>query len=52
MTHSDSWPNRDIDDLRQAEQALWERERLLDSVMGVLPGAAYWALADEHWNAL
>src|SRR5262249_623396 len=52
MTHSDSWPNRDIDDLRQAEQALRERERLLDSLMGVLPGSAYRALADEHWNAL
>jgi PAS domain S-box-containing protein len=63
MTHSDSRPNRDvadyldsavrnIDDLRQAEQALRERERLLDSLMGLLPGSAYRALADEHWSAL
>jgi len=63
MSHSDSTPNRDladyldstvrnIDDLRQAEQALRERERLLDSLMGLLPGSAYRALADEHWTAL
>src|SRR5260370_21227501 len=61
MNHSDSRPSRDIseypavqniDDLREAEQALRERERLLDSLMGVLPGSAYRALADEHWNVL
>jgi PAS domain S-box-containing protein len=61
MSHSDSRPSRDIseypavqniDDLREAEQALRERERLLDSLMGVLPGSAYRALADEHWNVL
>ena len=61
MSHSDSRPRRDIseypavqniDDLREAEQALRERERLLDSLMGVLPGSAYRALADEHWNVL
>jgi PAS domain S-box-containing protein len=63
MTHSDSTPNRNLsdyldlaaqnlDDLRQAEQALRERERLLDSLLGLLPGSAYRALADEHWTAL
>ncbi len=59
MTNSDSWPNQEIsgdldniDDLRQAEQALQERERLLDSIMGLLPGSAYRALADEHWTRL
>jgi two-component system sensor histidine kinase/response regulator len=41
-----------IDDLRQAEQQLRERERQLDSLMGHLPGLAYRALADEHWTAL
>ena len=43
---------RNIDDLRQAEQALRERERQLDSLMGHLPGLAYRALADDHWTAL
>jgi PAS domain S-box-containing protein len=53
MTHSDSKPNRDFsDDLRQAEQALRERDRQLDSLLGLLPGLAYRALADEHWTAL
>src|ERR1700757_5064787 len=61
MSHSDSRLSRDIfeypavqniDDLREAEEALRERERLLDSLMGVLPGSAYRALADEHWNVL
>src|SRR5882724_6816825 len=57
MTHSDSRANRDlsnnlIDDLRQAEQQLRERERQLESLMGHLPGLAYRALADEHWTAL
>src|SRR5580692_3784252 len=36
----------------EAEHALRERERLLDSLMGALPGSAYRALADEHWNVL
>jgi PAS domain S-box-containing protein len=40
------------DDLRQAEQALGERERQLDSLLALLPGSAYRALADEHWTAL
>src|SRR5579864_8607468 len=61
MSPSDGSPSRDIseypavqniDDLREAEQSLRERERLLDSLMGVLPGSAYRALADEHWNVL
>ena len=43
---------RNIDDLRQAEQQLRERERQLDSLMGHLPGLAYRALADDHWTAL
>ena len=50
---SDSMPHSDnIDDLRQAEQELRERERQLDSLMGHLPGLAYRALADEHWTCL
>jgi PAS domain S-box-containing protein len=63
MTPSDSSPNRNLsdfpdlavqatDDPRQAGQALRERERLLDSLLGFLPGSAYRALADEHWTAL
>ena len=61
MSHADSRPSRDIseypavqniDDLREAAQALQERERLLDSLMEVLPGSAYRALADESWNML
>src|SRR5713226_2221963 len=47
MTHPDN-----IDDLRQEEQELQERERQLDSLMGHLPGLAYRALADEHWTCL
>ena len=43
---------RNIDDLRQDEQQLRERERQLESLMGHLPGLAYRALADEHWTAL
>src|SRR3954451_11725355 len=43
---------RNIDDLRQAEQQLRERERQLDSLMGHLPGLAYRTLADDHWTAL
>src|SRR4051794_33570980 len=61
MSHFDNGPSPDIseypavqgiDDLRDAEQALRERERLLDSLMGVVPGSAYRALADEHWNVV
>src|SRR6266576_2584045 len=56
MPQPDSRPNRDasdyLNDLRQAEQLLRERERQLESLMGHLPGLAYRALADEHWTAL
>ncbi len=41
-----------VNDLRQAEQALGERERQLDSLLGHLPGLAYRALADDRWTAL
>src|SRR5437762_5666706 len=47
MTHPDN-----IDDLRQEEQELQERERQLESLMGHLPGLAYRALADENWTCL
>src|SRR3954466_6499768 len=43
---------RNIDDFRQAEQQLRERERQLESLMGHLPGLAYRTLADDHWTAL
>jgi PAS domain S-box-containing protein len=56
MNHTDSMANRDpsdyLNDLRQAEQQLRERERQLESLLGHLPGLAYRALADEHWTAL
>ena len=42
----------DITDRKRAEEALRERERQLDSLMGHLPGLAYRALADDHWTAL
>ncbi len=49
----DSMPHSDnIDDVRQAEQELRERQRQLDSLMGHLPGLAYRALGDEHWTCL
>src|SRR6266436_7387035 len=41
-----------IDDIRQEDLELRERERQLDSLMGHLPGLAYRALADEHWTCL
>src|SRR6266436_3069073 len=41
-----------IDDVRQEELELRERERQLDSLMGHLPGLAYRALADEYWTCL
>ena len=43
---------RNVDDIKQAKQALSERERQLDSLLGHLPGLAYRALADDHWSAL
>ena len=63
MTHSDSRPKQDIsehldqavqnlEDLRQAGHAPGEHDRQLDSLLGLLPGSAYRALADEHWTAL
>ena len=63
MTHSDSRPKQDIsedldlaaqnlEDLRQAGHAPREHDRQLDSLLGLLPGSAYRALADEHWTAL
>src|SRR4029450_2235202 len=42
----------DITALKRAEEALRERERQLDSLMGHLPGLVYRALADDHWTAL
>jgi PAS domain S-box-containing protein len=42
----------DVTALKRAEEALRERERQLDSLMGHLPGLAYRALADDHWTAL
>src|SRR5262249_35700210 len=47
MSHSEN-----IDDIRQDELELRERERQLDSLMGHLPGLAYRALADDHWTCL
>jgi two-component system sensor histidine kinase/response regulator len=61
MTPSDSRPKQDIaedlgaqnlEDLRQAGHAPREHDRQLDSLLGLLPGSAYRALADEHWSAL
>src|ERR1051325_11688779 len=63
MTHSDSRPKQDIsehldqafqhlEDLRQAGHASGEHDRQFDSLLGLLPGSAYRALADEHWTAL
>src|SRR4029450_3279846 len=42
----------DITELREAQEALREQQRQLDSLMGHLPGLAYRALADEHWTAV
>ena len=63
MTPSDSRPKQNIaedldlaaqnlEDLRQAGHAPREHDRQLDSLLGLLPGSAYRALADEHWSAL
>src|SRR5262245_25522829 len=63
MTPSDSKPKQDISEaldlaaptlaaLRQAGHAPGEHDRQLDSLLGLLPGSAYRALADEHWSAL
>src|SRR5262249_33241641 len=42
----------DITDLKRAEEALRERQRQPASLMGHRPGAAYRALADDHWSSL
>src|ERR1700736_2248026 len=63
MTPSDSRPKQDISEdqdlaahnlegLRQAGHAPREHDRELDSLLGLLPGSAYRALADEHWTVL
>src|SRR5689334_9750469 len=63
MTHSDSRPKQDLsehldqafqnlEDLRKAGYASGDHDRLLDSLLGLLPGSAYRALPDEHWTAL
>src|SRR5437763_13464715 len=63
MTPSDSRPKQDIsedldlaaqnlEDLRQVGHAPGEYDRQLDSLLGLLPGSAYRALADEHWTIL
>ena len=63
MIPSDSRPKQNIaedldlaaqnfEDLRQAGHAPREHDRQLDSLLGLLPGSAYRALADEHWSAL
>src|SRR6516165_9514139 len=63
MIPSDSRPKQNIaedldltapnlEDLRQAGHAPREHDRQLDSLLGLLPGSAYRALADEHWTAL
>src|SRR5712672_4616454 len=53
MPQRDNTANRDLsDELRQTQEALRERERQLESLLGHLPGLAYRALADEHWTAL
>src|SRR6516162_7334114 len=43
---------QNLEDLRQAGHAPREHDRQLDSLLGLLPGSAYRALADEHWSAL
>src|SRR3954462_13829595 len=63
MTHSDSRAKQDISEdlhlaaqnlgaLRQAGHPPREHDRQFDSLLGLLPGSAYRALADEHWTAL
>lgn len=63
MTQSDSRPKQDLsehldkafqnlEDLRQAGHASGEHDKQLDSLLGLLPGSAYRALADEHRTAL
>jgi PAS domain S-box-containing protein len=42
----------DSTDRRRAQDALRESERLLNSILGQLPGLAYRCLADHAWTAL
>jgi PAS domain S-box-containing protein len=42
----------DVTDRRRTEDALLENERLMNSVLGQLPGLAYRCLVDRSWTAL
>src|SRR3954447_19772977 len=43
---------QNLGDLRQAGHPPREHDRQFDSLLCLLPGSAYRALADEHWTAL
>jgi PAS domain S-box-containing protein len=42
----------DVTDRRRTEDALRENERLMNSVLGQLPGLAYRCLVDRNWTVL
>jgi PAS domain S-box-containing protein len=42
----------DVTDRRRTEDALRENERLMNSVLGQLPGLAYRCLVDHNWTVL
>ncbi len=42
--------SRDVSDLKRVEEALRERERFLDTLMGNLPGMVYRCRNDAHWT--
>src|SRR5262249_52102125 len=42
----------DVTDRRHTENALRESERLMNSVLGQLPGLAYRCLVDRNWSGL
>jgi PAS domain S-box-containing protein len=42
----------DVTDRRRSEDALRENERLMNSVLGQLPGLAYRCLVDRNWTVL